>query len=370
MNKKIILDSIDMLFDKQKKLADIESLKLDDRFNAINFDILYSCDFGMENWDWPQGVGLYGLNKFNVEQETDKFSDFLIEWFKSKDIKKEVKNINTCSPMYTLTKIDKSDLYKDDVLEWCEYLMTELPKTDENCFQHVTSNFTNDGVNLNEDQIWIDTLFMALLFLNEAGIKYDINKYQEEARYQLLQHIKYLYCKETKLFYHGYNFQKKSNYGAIHWCRGNSWFTCGMVDFLEQAEKGNENDPIFRYILELLKNQVDALMALQGKEGLWKTVLLDEDSYIETSGSAAILAAVLKGIRLGYLPESYKEPCMHGIDSLITYIDYDGALLNTSVGTGIGDDKEFYNDIAIAPMAYGQSLAIIALSESLNHLED
>ena len=43
----------------------------------------------------------------------------------------------------------------------------------------------------------------------------------------------------------------------------------------------------------------------------------------------------------------------------------DGTVLNVSGGTGMGYNKEHYKNILIAPMAYGQSLTILALSEAL-----
>ena len=46
-------------------------------------------------------------------------------------------------------------------------------------------------------------------------------------------------------------------------------------------------------------------------------------------------------------------------------IDKDGTVLNVSGGTGMGMDADHYKNILIAPMAYGQSLTILALAEAL-----
>ena len=45
--------------------------------------------------------------------------------------------------------------------------------------------------------------------------------------------------------------------------------------------------------------------------------------------------------------------------------DEDGTVLNVSGGTGMGYNAEHYKNILIAPMAYGQSLTILALAEAL-----
>jgi len=39
--------------------------------------------------------------------------------------------------------------------------------------------------------------------------------------------------------------------------------------------------------------------------------------------------------------------------------------MKVSAGTPVGKDKEHYKNILIAPMAYGQSLTMMALTEAL-----
>ena len=53
------------------------------------------------------------------------------------------------------------------------------------------------------------------------------------------------------------------------------------------------------------------------------------------------------------------------VDGILKQIDEDGTVLNVSAGTAMGMNAEHYKNIAIAPMAYGQSLTILALVEAL-----
>lgn len=39
-------------------------------------------DFGIEEWDWPQGVGLYGLYMLYEQNGDDSYLKFLEEWFR------------------------------------------------------------------------------------------------------------------------------------------------------------------------------------------------------------------------------------------------------------------------------------------------
>ena len=335
----------------------------------------FKRDFGIKEWDWHQGVGLYGLLKIMQCDESDEYKDFLIKWYKDNiSYGLPAKNINTTAPLLTLAELNEDigdEKFEKLMIKWADWLVTELPRTKEGGFQHVTSSVSGDRdkVTLNDDEIWIDTLFMTVLFLNKMGQKYGNEDWINEGIHQVLMHIKYLYDKKTGLFYHGWTFKDNSNFGEIFWCRGNSWFTLGILDYLEMF-KGTLNDGVKSIILDTYKAQAAKLKELQSENGLWHTVLDDKESYEEVSGSAAIAAGILKGIRYGILDESYDSCAKRAIEGIIDNIAEDGTVLNVSGGTAMGMDADHYKNIIIAPMAYGQSLTILALVEALNWKEN
>jgi unsaturated rhamnogalacturonyl hydrolase len=55
---------------------------------------------------------------------------------------------------------------------------------------------------------------------------------------------------------------------------------------------------------------MDAMLRYQDESGMWYQVVnfggMDKN-YLETSGSSIMAYALLKGVRLGFLPESYRE---------------------------------------------------------------
>ena len=120
-----------------------------------------------------------------------------------------------------------------------------------------------------------------------------------------------------------------------------------------------------RFILNAWKKQVDALISVQDPDGLWHTILTDPETYLETSGSGAITAGILAGIRCGYLDNRYTPAVKKAVEALLDYIDEDGLVRNVSAGTGMGMNAQHYKDIIIRPMAYGQSLTALALIEAL-----
>jgi unsaturated rhamnogalacturonyl hydrolase len=132
--------------------------------------------------------------------------------------------------------------------------------------------------------------------------------------------------------------------------------------------KGTMNKGVKTFILDTYKAQVKKLKELQSESGLWHTVLDDPDSYEEVSGSAAITAGILKGIRMGVLDDSYMQCAEKAILAILKNIAADGTVLNVSGGTGMGYNADHYKNILIAPMAYGQSLTILALVEALIYL--
>ncbi|EHI97506.1 glycosyl hydrolase family 88 [Clostridium sp. DL-VIII] len=372
LTEKEIRAKLDLVVDKLINLdrpADEEKLTKDGG-EAIG---MFPRDFGIQEWDWPQGVGLYGLLKLDKHDKSKKYLDFLNNWYKTNiDNGLPSKNINTTAPLLTLINLLETSPNKEFenlCLKWADWLIDCLPRTKEGGFQHVTSaNGDRQGVRLNESEMWIDTLFMTVLFLNKMGQKYNRQDWIDESIHQVLIHIKYLYDKKSGLFFHGWSFNENSNFGEIFWCRGNSWFTFGILDYIDMFD-GEMNPGLKKFLVDTFKAQVNALAKYQSKSGLWHTVIDDPTSYEEVSGSAAIAAGILTGIRLGILDDSFKPVGKKAIEAICNNIAKDGTVLNVSGGTGMGYNKEHYKNIIIAPMAYGQSLTIMALVEALNHVD-
>lgn len=370
LKKEEITRKLDLVVEKLLNLGGPENEKeLEGGGESIGF---FRRDFGIREWDWPQGVGLYGLYKIMTVQKKEEYRDFLCSWFKDNMAQGlPSRNINTTTPLLTLVQLNEicpDPEFESLCLSWADWLMRSLPRTEEGGFQHVTSaNGDRLGVRLNENEMWIDTLFMTVLFLNRMGQKYGRQDWISESIHQVLMHIKYLYDKKTGLFYHGWTFNGRNNFGGIFWCRGNSWFTAGILEYLDMF-KGSLDAGVREFIVSTYKSQVKALKELQSSSGLWHTVLDDPTSYEEVSGSAAITAGILKGIRMGILDDSYLECAWKAVRAILANIDDDGTVLNVSGGTGMGANKEHYKNILIAPMAYGQSLTILALIQALENL--
>ncbi|RGW12364.1 glycoside hydrolase family 88/105 protein [Enterococcus asini] len=318
----------------------------------------FSRDFGMKHWDWPQGIGLFGLSQFG-----SKYDSYIKSWAEEELSKGlPLPNINTICPLLTLMDYPE---YEELCLKWVDEIISNFDRTKKNGFQHNTTGLTKDSLTKNPEQLWADTVFMTVLFLTKMGRKYQNQTWLDEATYQVLLHTTYLFDRSEGLFYHGWDFNSNDNVGNIFWCRGNSWLTMGIPIFIDYMGDLLAVG-VRQYLIEIYKSQVESLVKIQDNSGLWHTILDDSKSYLETSGSAGIIAGIYYGMSNGYLEKAIYQPiCEKSISSLIKKIDTDGTVLNVSAGTCISRNKNDYKNIIIKPMAYGQALMICALGQAL-----
>ena len=315
----------------------------------------------MDTWEWAQGVGLYGMQKYYAETGKQEVLDYLIQWFDS-NIRKGLpeKNVNTMCPLLTLTYVyeyTKNSIYLEICKEWAEWVMKEMPRTEEMGLQHIVSGVENPG------QIWIDTLFMTVLFIARMGKLLGREDYLAESVRQYLIHIKYLTDKKTGLFNHGFDFNRRSSFGEIQWARGNSWYTAGVVDYLDIL--GDEGTGVKWFLLDTLCGQIKALEQYQNRNGMWHTLITDPESYAEASATAGFAYGILKAVRLGYISEKYRECGIKGLKAIIERISEDGTVTEVSYGTAVSDCQQKYRDVPICPMTYGQALTLLLLTEAL-----
>jgi unsaturated rhamnogalacturonyl hydrolase len=243
--------------------------------------------------------------------------------------------------------------------EWAEWVMHDMPRTKEGGLQHMTYGPEN------KNQLWDDTLMMTVLPLAKIGKLFNKQEYIEEAKKQFLIHIKYLSDRKTGLWFHGWTFEENHNYAEALWGRGNCWITIAIPEIIEILEL-KEGDFFREFLIDTLKRQVEALAQYQDESGLWHTLINDKTSYLEASATAGFAYGILKSIHKDYINQEYKEVAYKAIQGIIREVSKDGALQNVSVGTGMGDNLDFYREIKITTMPYGQSLAVLCLAEFLH----
>lgn len=349
-------------------------LRYADSFERVLYEVDETFVKGMEHrnlagdsiekykyWEWTQGVGLYGFWKIYRKTGEERFRKVLLEYYdRQMTIGFPAKNVNTTAPLLAmsfLAEYEKREDYMEVCKEWAQWIMDSFPRTKEGGFQHITSDSIND------QELWDDTLFMTVLFLANMGRILKRSDYQTEAEYQFLIHAKYLTDRRTGLWYHGWTFHENHNFAGALWGRGNCWITAAIPEFLNIAKC---SESVRRFLTETLKRQVESLVKYQEKDGMWHTLIDDRDSYVEASATCGFAYGILKGVHMGLLDASYKTYAKRAEEPIVGYTDKDGILHQVSYGTPMGrESKDFYKEIELKPMPYGQALAILFMMELL-----
>lgn len=319
---------------------------------------------GWSGWEWTHGIGLYGLYRYHVLTKDVPTLQIIENWFQDRFATGgTTKNINTMAAFLTLAYIYEqsgNQTYLPWLDSWAEWAMNDLPRTEYGGMQHITYDREN------KQQLWDDTLMMTVLPLAKIGKVLNRPHYVEEAKRQFLIHIKYLFDTQTGLFFHGWTFDGNHNFARARWARGNSWLTIAIPEFIELLDL-DERDSLRIHLIDTLEAQCRALKKLQEESGLWRTILdhRDERSYIESSATAGFAYGLLKARRKRYIGQEYDEMAMKAVKAVLAQIDDNGELQNTSFGTAMGQNLEFYKDVPRTSMPYGQAMAIMALGEFL-----
>jgi rhamnogalacturonyl hydrolase YesR len=164
--------------------------------------------------------------------------------------------------------------------------MKGAPKTEKGIICHVTQG----------KQIWSDAMFMAPPFLAAYG-DYD------EAMKQVDGYREYLRDKEKKLFSHIWDDQKKVFTRRDFWGGGNGWSAAGMAKIIDilPKEKDADQKKLIGYVKELL----DGCIAYMRPDGLFHDVIDKPDTFVETNLSQMLAYSIYKGVKAGWLENSY-----------------------------------------------------------------
>ena len=314
----------------------------------------------MDDWDWFQGVALFGLYEYYRDSKEERVLSYLLSWFDEHMAKEPpMKNINSCCPLLTLSYLCELTGRQDYLAlckEWADYAVTRFPRTEEGGFQHITIDSPNYM------QLWDDTLYMTVLFIARMGTLLGREDYVQESVRQFLVHIKYLHDPATGLLFHGFNFDGRHHYAHARWGRGNAWFTAGLVDYLDIA---HIPEGVRLFLLGTLETQAAALKKYQDASGMWHTLIDDETSYLESSATAGFSYGLMKAARLGYLPKEYAECGRKGVQAILSRIDPNGLVTDVSAGTCLSDSLDYYRNIRRNAQPYGQSMALLMIMEAM-----
>jgi unsaturated rhamnogalacturonyl hydrolase len=310
-------------------------------------------------WDWPCGVAYYGVVR---AWEATGRAEYLDRLRARVDeliaLRLPAWSVNACAMghcLLTLYAETGAETYLDILRGKLDYLQHKAPRFGDGVLQHTVSS-RNDF----PEQAWADTLFMAGYFMLRAGVLLEDAGLVADALNQFYWHIEYLQNKATGLWYHAYNHIEKGHMSGFSWARANAWaaYTMSRVrTVLPQPYLY----PAYMHVDCSLRDQLTALKKLEREDGLWGTILDDEESYGEVSASAGIAAAMV--LNRNPLHTCYAQ---RALDGVLANISEDGRVLNVSGGTAVMRDREGYRKVPKDWIqGWGQGLTLTLLAAVL-----
>jgi rhamnogalacturonyl hydrolase YesR len=177
----------------------------------------------------------------------------------------------------------------------------------------------------NGDWNWVDALFMALpTFVRFANVTGDTS-YLLKA-WELYNFTAYidgpasnghgpgLWWAPDGLFFRDASYFKQvsPNGKPVFWARGNGWAMAALARALSYLDSSPSFSMHFIYteFENKLVSMANALLPLQGVDGMWRTNLLDAEQYPnhETTGTSLYTHAIASGINQGILDKATFSP--------------------------------------------------------------
>lgn len=156
---------------------------------------------------------------------------------------------------------------------------------------------------------WCDALFMSPPVLARTyAITHD-HKYLDYMDHEWWLTSASLYDPQEHLYFRDSRFltQKQENGKKLFWSRGNGWVMAGLANVLEFMPA---DYPGRTKYVEQMRQMAAKLTEIQSADGLWRSGLLDPDSYElpEVSGSAFITYGIAYGINHHLLDRAKYQP--------------------------------------------------------------
>ncbi len=181
-------------------------------------------------------------------------------------------------------------------------------------------------------RFWTDDMFMVGALQIQAYRALEKEVYLDRAVTQLLAYARALQ-RQYGLYQHTLDI-------PVFWGRANGWAAVALTLALENMPQDYKNRP---ELMAVYQKMMAALKKYQGENGLWHQVVIDPQSFEETSCTAMFTYAIATGVKNGWLDKSYRQTAIKGWNGLLTKVK-DGQLSDICVGTGEGKNYDFYLD--------------------------
>ncbi|MBR1649843.1 MAG: glycoside hydrolase family 88 protein [Lachnospiraceae bacterium] len=255
-----------------------------------------------------------------------------------------IDNVNAGKTLFELYDITGKEKYRK-AIDLIYSQIEKMPRTKEGNFWHKK---------IYPNQVWLDGLYMGQPFYAEYDTRYGNKEHYSDIFNQFKNVYRIMRNPLNGLYYHAYDESKEifwcdkvTGLSQNVWLRAIGWYSMALLDTYDKIDK--DVTEIRDFLKKALTELVEAMIKYQDKEtGMWYQVVnfggMDKN-YLETSGSSIIAYAILKGVRLGVLPEEYRkygEKAFDGVTHNKLNVDENGELHMDGIClvAGLGGDAK------------------------------
>ena len=284
------------------------------------------------NWNYIDGCMITALLAMADISGDGRYFDFsrrFIDAFVGQDgsvrtfrpEKHTLDDINEGRVLFTLFDRTGDEKYRR-AADTLKRALDEQPRTHEGSFWHKQ---------IYPNQVWLDGIYMALPFLALYEGHFGSGDYGDILRQVQTVHA-HMRDPATGLYYHGYDASRsafwadrETGLSKSFWLRSIGWFAVALADLIEILPGGEGRDELSAILAEL----TEAVWRFHDPEtGLYWQVPDrpgEAGNYLESSGSAMLAYAMLKGARLGVLDGVYADRGQMTFDGIVqNRLSFDG----------------------------------------------
>lgn len=227
-----------------------------------------------------------------------------------------IDNVNAGKTLFYLYDINGKEKYRKAIELIYSQVQTQ-PRTEEGNFWHKK---------IYPNQVWLDGMYMGQPFYMEYETKFNNKKNYDDIFNQFANVVKYLRDPKTGLYFHAYDASKtafwcdkETGLCQNYWLRALGWYSMALLDTLDKCDReaaGEKFDNLKAVFVDL----INSMLKYQDESGMWYQLPArggEEGNYLETSGTAIFAYSLLKAVRLGFLPESYREPAIRAFNAIM-----------------------------------------------------
>jgi len=295
-------------------------------------------------WEWTGAVLMIGLSEMYELTGERRYLDYIKRWID-----------HHLEKGYTLSKSDQivpgllllrlykatgEKRYLDHAKRIGRYITDKALRTKEGGLLHFGA--------IGGKSMWIDSLFMFGPFLIELAKATGDKRYIDEAIKQYL--IMYSHLQSSSGLCKHYWDETSDKTNDAYWLRGNAWALAASAIVLSSLPKDYNPESRAR-LLDHYKKHVRGITKHQDKNGLWHTVIDKRKTYIESSGTALVAFALIRGVTSGLIEDKYMTAARRALFGLMDCVRVhpDGfcTISDVSLGTRPGN-VAYYNQVTLA----------------------